>query len=696
MDNRILEIILRARDEATKTIEKASKGIAGSLKNAEDASKAFTASVIGLGVATAGIIGTSTLTAARTETLGVAMQAVAKATGTSTKLLAEQEKTLKNQGITTQEARKTLTLFMQSQLDVAQAAKIARVAQDLAVIAGEDSSATTGRLTEAIATMNPMLLRQVGIVRNSEEVFADYGKTIGKGGDKLTETEKKQAMVNLILAEGNKVAGTYEAAMDTAGKKLGSLSRYMEEAANTVGTFFLPAFGGVIDVVTELFKQVNEENVTAWLEWIRKYGPVVAGVIIGGMVPAMYAFALAVGASVIALAPFLIAGAAVGLLATVIMNNWAPISSFFTDVWRGITRTIGEAITWVSALGKYFGMVIDEGDPLNDWLTHLPVPMRGVVQGIGEMIVWFQNLPAAAGAGLERFRTDVSRTIESTVSWFQALPGRVDAYLTDLFLTRIPYAVGFALGYLSVAVPQMIDSVVLWFSTLPERVAASFEQMNIWVGQKLTALRDWLITMVPLIVNVLLFGLFSLPAAVDSIFAQMGRLMQDRLTTSGNAMGNELSAWPSRVGSFLATLPGIVAAVFQRTADAALFKLELLWNGVVSIWNKIKSVFDAITDAANRAWSAARKGFDAGRNVAGMRFADGGWVPYTGNAVVHAGEFVLSRDMLAGREPVPASVPVGKGGGVTINMGGVNVQSMADVDSMAYRLGFHLQTAGNL
>lgn len=197
-----------------------------------------------------------TMTAARTETLGVAMYAVAKATNTSTEELEKQEKILKKQGITTQESRSILTLFMQSQLDVADAAKIARVAQDLAVIGGENSSETARNLTEAIANQNVQSLKQYGIILNSTDVFEQYAKTLGKTGDDLTDVERKQAFVNKILNEGEKVAGTYEMAMGTVGKKITSLPRLFEEAANTVGGVFLPVLDQLVTGLSSILSAI--------------------------------------------------------------------------------------------------------------------------------------------------------------------------------------------------------------------------------------------------------------------------------------------------------------------------------------------------------------------------------------------------------------------------------------------------------
>lgn len=314
-----LEIVISAKDGFSDTFNKLNKEASNTkaaMKAAEKGSKMFLGAVIGLSAAVGAYIVHATLTAARTEVLGTAMEAVAKATGTSSKVLAEQEKIIKKQGITTQNARKILTLFMQAELDVADAAGVARVAQDLAVIAGINSSEAANTLTQAIASQEVMLLRQFGIVTTLPKVYDEYAASIGKAGKDLSETEKKQAFLNKIMIEGEKVAGTYEAAMGDAGKKLTSLPRHFEEAANSIGTYFLPAFESAIDVVTELMKAVTPENIDRWVEALKRTPiplTVLAGAIAFGVTPALYGMAIAAWAAMLPLTPLIAAGIAVGV-----------------------------------------------------------------------------------------------------------------------------------------------------------------------------------------------------------------------------------------------------------------------------------------------------------------------------------------------------------------------------------------------
>ncbi|GEM_PF-2176979 len=218
-----------------------------------------------------GLAKDAVLTAGRTETLDVALQAVARSTGTSIAALFQQRDALMDLGIAEQEASQMLTRFMQAQVDTADAAKLARVAQDAAVVAGENSSEAAAKMTEAIAKQRPELLSAYGMTRNLNDIYNDYAKTLGKAVSQLSEAERKQAMLNYILEEGEKVAGTYERSMGSAFKKLGSLTRYVDTFKNAVARpLALPAFGVIIDAITDALKrgiawaEANKAVLQAW------------------------------------------------------------------------------------------------------------------------------------------------------------------------------------------------------------------------------------------------------------------------------------------------------------------------------------------------------------------------------------------------------------------------------------------------
>lgn len=201
-------------------------------------------------------------TAARTEVLGVAMQSVARSSGYVISAIEQQKKAVMDLGIAEQEAMQILTRFMQAQLDTADAAKIARTAQDAAVIAGTNSSEAALTMTEAIAKLRPELLANYGMTRNLNDIYDDFAKTVGKKVNQLSEAEKKQAILNYILKEGEKIAGTYEASMGAVGKQIGSLPRYWDTLKNAIAKpLALPAISVIVDGITNALK-----NAISWAE----------------------------------------------------------------------------------------------------------------------------------------------------------------------------------------------------------------------------------------------------------------------------------------------------------------------------------------------------------------------------------------------------------------------------------------------
>lgn len=208
---------------------------------------------------TLGTFGLQTaLDAAREEELDLVLRQVGKTAGYTYSYLKKQENIIKSLGITTDASKNLLIRFMQAQLDVADAAKIARAAQDLAVIGMMNSSDTTEQLTFAIVAQQPRLLRQFGIVVELNDIFAQQAKILNKSTDALSENEKRTAFLNVVLERASRVAGTYEAAMGGAGKQFRTLERYSKEAADAIGKIFLPTFGQMVKDITQGFKDIQK------------------------------------------------------------------------------------------------------------------------------------------------------------------------------------------------------------------------------------------------------------------------------------------------------------------------------------------------------------------------------------------------------------------------------------------------------
>jgi hypothetical protein len=248
-------------------------GLDETRESAEDAGKGFTILRNAMGTAL-GVAAVNTVTqmvgrmknfarqsfdaAARVEELEIAMQSIGSATGVGAKAIEDATQAIRDNGIELGAAQQIAIEFAQNQLDLAKASKIARVAQDLAVIAGRNSTATTQVLTQAIITGNSRLLKSAGIARLASEGYQEYADSIGKTVRQLSSQERQQAVTNLIISEGAKVAGTYEGAMNAAGKVLRSFARIINDIQIEMGKVLLKAFGPMIKATYDLLKAFSK------------------------------------------------------------------------------------------------------------------------------------------------------------------------------------------------------------------------------------------------------------------------------------------------------------------------------------------------------------------------------------------------------------------------------------------------------
>lgn len=242
-----------------KEFNKAQKEVASFQTGISKSFKAVGAALVALGI---GKLGKDfIMTAADTETLNVAMKSVGEASGYAADAIEQHKLAVMDMGIAEQEATQIMTRFMQAQLDIADASKLARVAQDAAVIAGMNSSDAAEQMTEAIAKQRPMLLSQFGMTASLTDINQKYADTLGITVASMTAAQKQQAMLNYILSEGDKITGTYEASMGTVGKQIGSLTRYWQTFKNAVATPLLPILAEMIGLVTQ-----SLINATTWFK----------------------------------------------------------------------------------------------------------------------------------------------------------------------------------------------------------------------------------------------------------------------------------------------------------------------------------------------------------------------------------------------------------------------------------------------
>lgn len=257
---------MRARVSAdtaqfTRGMQQASQAVEGFSKTTGRLNSAM----IGLGVVAGGAgaamiaFGIKSFNAAsRVDELNYAIDAIGKSTGLGGQALADEALEVKNMGIEMEIAQKSVLKFAQNNLELGKASDIARIAQDLAIISGENSTDTFNKLTHAVITGRSEVLKSVGIQENAGQMYARFAKSIGKTTKQLSYQERQQAVLQGVMAEGVKVFGTYEAAMKSPGKTLRSFARLHNELQVAMGNVLLKAFGPIILATYDFEKAVTK------------------------------------------------------------------------------------------------------------------------------------------------------------------------------------------------------------------------------------------------------------------------------------------------------------------------------------------------------------------------------------------------------------------------------------------------------
>jgi hypothetical protein len=266
MGRNVEEIILRITGES----ESGERALT-SIKNLMNKLQPLGFALAGAGAAGGALVRSFTMAAARSQELGIVLQTVGRTAGYTQGQISAYEQGVRGMGIQTQSARQALVQMAEAEIDWAQATDLARLAQDAAVIAQLDSSASFQRLITVIQTGQTEMARTMGLTVNFSQAYEQLADSLGISVDALSEQQKTQARVNEVMRAGEGIAGTYDAAMTTAGKNLRSMNRYWLDAKEALGQAYLPALGRAVEIGTDLLKSFNkldpaqQQQIANWL-----------------------------------------------------------------------------------------------------------------------------------------------------------------------------------------------------------------------------------------------------------------------------------------------------------------------------------------------------------------------------------------------------------------------------------------------
>jgi len=175
------------------------------------------------------------------------------------------------------------------------------------------------------------------------------------------------ALMNLT-GEGGRFNNLMSNQMETVGGKISNLKDTWNIFLAVLGKEFLPMVKKIIDALIPFVQDTlpqwiaKVKEITEWFVKHKEVLIIVAGVIVGALIPAIASLIITLGAGVIALAPYMIAGAAVGavilgliwlaknldiLKESTAMTLSKLIEAFYIS-WEKIKEIIGNAVDWIT------------------------------------------------------------------------------------------------------------------------------------------------------------------------------------------------------------------------------------------------------------------------------------------------------------------------------------------------------------
>lgn len=217
---------------------------------------------------------------------------------------------------------------------------------------GLDTTQAFNDIVTGIGRGSPLILDNLGITIKLGEAQEMYAQKLGKTAAELTDTEKKQALLNAVLESGRAEVAAAGEVQVSAAEKLQSLKAQFSDTADTLGRTLIPAATQLLEAITPVIEKVAR--------WIEQNPELTKNIIIAAMaVTGLIAAAGALSAVLLAFNP-VAAGvvAAVGgivFAVTQVMGIINVLQKEWDLVWLGMKLTVSNVVN--SIIGLVEGML---------------------------------------------------------------------------------------------------------------------------------------------------------------------------------------------------------------------------------------------------------------------------------------------------------------------------------------------------
>ena len=354
----------------------------------------------------------------------------------------------------------------------------------------------TDKAREAMAHYNLNIFDANGNMKPLVEIIDIFNKQLGG----LSQEQRLAVLDTILLSDGMKAmiplmtagAEGFTAMKDAVNE---------EGAAADVANARMKGLAGAIEYFRGTIETLMIQTATPWLEQLSSMIRWIADLIakFGELDPALQKNIVIFAALLAVIGPILIYSgllvSSVGSLVSVFGALLSPMGLVAVALGAVVAAALMGNDTF-NTLTKYIRAVLKDGDYLNDWLTHLPEPMRGVVRIAGMFVATLQNIGKyiwailVDGDYLNDWLTHLPEPIQNVARAF----GEMLAYVRNNFGNWVKVAWGWIVDATPIALAKLGE----WGAALWNWVTQNWPVWKQYLLTWATAAWNWIAEMTPI------------------------------------------------------------------------------------------------------------------------------------------------------------------------------------------------------
>lgn len=651
MDAKILQIILRAKDEATKTINSVNKTVEQSTRTIDKMTgtmKVAGAAMVAVGTTTGIAIYNMSKSGAKLYDLEKSFESLSKNAGYSMDTLLSELQTATAGTIDNASLIENSVRAAMLGLPIEKMSGLFKIARQQSVAMGEDMGYMLDSIVKGIGRASPMILDNLGITISLGEVYEDAAKKLGKKTEELTKAEQQQALTNAVLDWGARKEKELGGVVSSNTDSYARMNTAIVNLKNNMSKLYYDTLAPFVEKISNFVEKLNQVD-PQLLKFIAGVTALssVAFIVLGaftlfvGLAPAIVGVfsAVAVGAGT---AVLILGGVIVAIVAVIAaIVAWKQNTFGFRDkvigAFEKVKSSISSAIDWIKdKIEEWKVAVKDFLDETETKIKNFPdnvksAFLRWVADTKESMIAWYssiyesvetfiKSIPERVKIGLEsifwamveydiktlaKWQEGLSNIEESVRVWFEMLPSKFQQWLANVWLAMVLWFDSVYTGIVD-KLTLWYDAIRIWFEMLPSRVESWL--INTWLamlqwwddtreniitklGEWETSIQTWFEALPGKFTN----WLGNIWKSIEDWFKNFGENFKSWWKSLGEESPNKLfEGWknsePTMAGKIVA---GIIAFIGVVLVTLVIGLLDVGGRAVIALFDGMKWAFDA-------------------------------------------------------------------------------------------------------